>query len=70
MDGKTTIFDIWENKLCYVNLDVYSVAFKQLLKHCKSIKCFWGWRQIHNSVDDNSDAGAGDSIDKQMIIPV
>jgi hypothetical protein len=39
MEGMTTKFDIWENKLCFVNLDIYRAAFRQLLKHCKSIKC-------------------------------
>ena len=37
MEGMTTKFNIWENKLHSINLDIYCTAFRQLLKHCKSI---------------------------------
>ncbi len=40
--GNDYKFDIWENKLCFVNLDIYRAAFRQLLKHWKSIKCLLG----------------------------
>jgi hypothetical protein len=38
MEGITTEFDVWENKLCLVSLDIYRTAFRQLLKHCKGME--------------------------------
>jgi hypothetical protein len=37
--GNDYKFNIWENKRCFVNSDIYRAAFRQLLKQCKSIKC-------------------------------
>jgi hypothetical protein len=39
MEGMTTKFDIWENKRCFIDLNIYHAAFRQLVKHCMSIKC-------------------------------
>jgi hypothetical protein len=38
----TTKFDIRENKLCFVNLDIHRAVFRRLLKHRKFIKSLLG----------------------------
>jgi hypothetical protein len=40
--GNDYKFDIWENKVYFVNLGIIPAAFMQLLKHCKKTKCLLG----------------------------
>jgi hypothetical protein len=64
MEGMTTKFDIWENKRCLVNFQ----ASAQALQVYQMFSGDGG--KIHNSGDNNSDAGAGDGVVEHMIIPI